>query len=162
MNFGVFFECFLSPSSICESLLSLLRLRFTEVSIFSSFFPIVVNDAVTVISAVVVLIGVFVAFIVVVDYDDFAVAVVAVVVSGVLATLIVFDYDDDDDFVVAAVIILVVVGGFSVSAFLEGVFFLFPVTRVHPSSSLSRRSPTSGCGFSFDLEKCPSCLQNQH
>ena len=149
--------------------------------------------------AVVVSIGVFTAFIVVDDDadEDFAVAVVPVVVSvsvacfsiGVFVALVVFD-DDDDDFAV------VVVQRFSVSAFLEGDFFFFPITWVHPSPSLSGWSPASGCGLSFiggmifaaivvvvvvvavvfvggvtvvlvvfwgqDLEKCPSCLQNQH
>ena len=48
MDCDDFLVCFLSPSSTCESPLSLLRLRLTEISIFSSilfsFFPLVGDD----------------------------------------------------------------------------------------------------------------------
>ena len=124
---------FSSPSSTCESPLSLLRLRLTEVSIFSSilfssFFPLVGDDDFF-LSGVVGFVG---------DDDDddsgFSVAVVAVAFSVV--ALVAFFVS----FAVAAF-----VGGSSV-VFL-GDFFFF--TWVHPSSSLSGWALASNWGFSF-------------
>ena len=124
-----FLVCFLSPCSTCESPLSLLRFKLTEISIFSSIlfsslFPLVGDND----FSLLVVCG-FID-----DDDDFSVAVVAVAFS--VDTLVAFLVD----FAVAAF-----VGGSSV-VFL-GDFFFF--TWVHPSSSLSGWSLSSNWGFSF-------------
>ena len=140
-----FFGCFFFPSSIRESPLSLLRFKFTEMSVSSMLvFPlffIFVNDnddfivVVVLVVAVVVSVvvgcfsvGAFVVFIVVLVDDDFVVSVVSV----------------------AVVEVSVVVSWFSVDAFVvfEGDFSFFSlVTWVHHSSSLSGWSPVSGFGL---------------
>ena len=129
-----FLVCFLSPCSTCESPLSLLRFKLTEVSILSSIlfssllFPLVGDDDFSLL-VLCDFVGV--------DDDDGCFSVVVVAFAFSVTTLVAFLMD----FAVAAF-----VGGSSV-VFL-GDFFFF--TWVHPSSSLSGWSLASTWGFSFD------------
>ena len=128
MSCDDFLVCFLSPCSTCESPLSLLCFKLTEVSIFSSIlfsslpFPLVGDDF-----SLLVLCG-FVGD----DDGGFSVAVVAFSVDTLAAFLV--------GFALAAFV------GASSVVFL-GDFFFF--TWVHPSSSLSGWSLASNWGFSF-------------